>query len=341
MSTTLAPAPRAATKVAVLDLANLRHTDPQARRRLGREMADACRNVGFFYIVNHGVPTALRDGMFDLARRFFELPMEDKQALSMAMSEHWRGYLPMKMIGGDPEMRGNLLEAFHVWQEHAPDDPDLLANKPLHGITPWPAQLPGMREQTLAYTAQVTQLARDMVAAIALGMDLPEDTFLRFFDKPMALLRLLHYPPQQPSIDDGRFGTRPHTDNGAFTLLAQDDTGGLEILGEGGDWVGIPPVKNSFVINLGEAMKIWTDGEFLATPHRVINRTGRERYSIPFFLNPSYDAVIAPILHRAGERVREPVFHTTIAHDETLTSGEILTRLYRRIWPSSHQQKSD
>jgi len=327
------------SSVAVLDLAQLRHPDLAVRRDLGRRLVDVCRTVGFFYIVNHGVSSVLTDRMFDLARTFFDLPPEQKAALSMANSKHWRGYLPMQQLGNDPGLKGNELESFHVWQEHAADDPDVLAGKPLHGITPWPEAMPGMREEVLAYVAGVTRLARDLVAIAALGLDLPEATFLRFFDKPMALLRLLHYPPQSPSsLENGRFGTRPHTDNGAFTLLAQDDTGGLEIRGESGEWIGVPPIPGSFVVNLGEAMKVWTNGLLLATPHRVINRYGRERYSIPFFLNPSYDAVIAPILQeRAGKVELAPTFHSTVDPDRPVTSGEILTRLYRRIWPSANE----
>ena len=325
--------------VAVLDLGNLRHPSVEVRRELGRRLIELCRTVGFFYIINHGISAVRVGRMFDLARDFFDLSMDQKMALSMAKSKHWRGYLPMQQLGNDPALKGNDLESFHVWQEHAADDPDVIAGKPLHGLTPWPAAMPGMREEVLVYVAEVTKLARSLVAIAALGLDLPEETFLRFFDKPMALLRFIHYPPQSPSsIEDGRFGTRPHTDNGAFTLLAQDDTGGLEIRGESGEWISVPPIDGSFVVNLGEAMKVWTNGMLLATPHRVINRFGRERYSIPFFLNPSYDAVIAPILQgRAGKVELEPLFHTTVDPDRPVTSGEILTRLYRRIWPSANE----
>jgi len=185
--------------VAILDLTDLHHPDLAARGALGRRLVDVCRTVGFFYIVNHGISGARINRMFDLARNFFDLPMEDKMALSMSRSKHWRGYLPMQQLGNDPGLKGNELESFHVWQEHAPDDPDVIAEKPLHGLTPWPWQMPGMRDEVLGYTAEVTRLARDLVAIAALGLDLPEPTFLRFFDKPMALLRLLHYPPQSPS----------------------------------------------------------------------------------------------------------------------------------------------
>jgi isopenicillin N synthase-like dioxygenase len=330
--------PRAG-RVAILDLSDLRHPAINVRRQLGKTMVALCRSVGFFYIVNHGVPERQISRMFEMARRFFDLPMSEKQAVSMANTNDYRGYLPMQMIGGDAEMKGNALEAFHAWQEHADDDPDLLSGKALHAKTPWPAAIPDMHQEVVAYMAAMEDLARQMVKVAALGLDLPEDTFLKHFDKPMALLRLMHYPPQDASASaNGRFGTRPHTDNGAFTLLAQDDTGGLEILGADGEWIGVPPVPGSYVVNLGEMMKVWTNGLFLATPHRVINRYGKERYSVPFFLNPSFDDVIRPILQETAGVV-EPVFHTTVLRDEAATCGEILTRLYKRIWPSQQQQQ--
>lgn len=323
-----------AASVAVIDLGDLRSPDPARRERLGQAIARACREVGFFYIVNHGVPQPRIERMFEIARAFFRLPLTDKMALSMAANRSYRGYLPMKTTGNDPSMKGLLLEAFHAWQEHAPDDPDLQAGKPLHGSNVWPAQMPGMQEEVMAYAGLVTGLARDLMRIAALGLGLPESTFLRHFDRPLSLLRLIHYPPQEPSETEGRFGTRPHTDNCAFTLLAQDDTGGLEILGDNGEWVGVPPIPGSYVINLGEAMKVWTNGMFMATPHRVINRSGKERYSIPFFMNPTHDVVLQPILREAGSGKAEPVFHSTVGIDEGLTSGEALLRLYRKIWPS-------
>jgi isopenicillin N synthase-like dioxygenase len=326
-------------KVAVIDLAHLRHPDPAVRRLLGKEIAKICEEIGFFQIVNHGVDKAQIARMFELGNSFFALPLEDKLAMSMANSRDYRGYLPMKMIGRDQQMKGNLLESFHVWHERTADDPDVMAAKPLHSPNLWPSALPGMREETLAYTQTVTHLACDMIRIIALGLDLPEDTFLRWFDRPISLLRFLHYPPQDAMSDAERFGTRPHTDNGVFTLLAQDDTGGLEIMDRDGTWIPVPPVADSFVINLGEMMKVWSNGRFLATPHRVINRFGKERYSLPFFLNPSFDTVITPILDTRAASVA-PAFHTTVDPDAHDTCGDILLRLYKRIWPSSDGQQT-
>ena len=117
-----------------------------------------------------------------------------------------------------------------------------------------------------------------------------------YFKKDMNSLRLLHYPPQRPEDDGEHLGARAHTDTNAFTILAQDNNGGLEIRNRDSEWVAVPPIEGTFVVNVGEVLKVWTDGIFSSTLHRVINRSGRERFSIPFFMYPSYDALIQPLL---------------------------------------------
>jgi len=156
----------------------------------------------------------------------------------------------------------------------------------------------------------------------------------------MSMMRLLHYPPQEPNEPGDHIGVRPHTDNGVFTILSQDETGGLEILGKSGEWIAVPPIPGSFVINVGEMMKLWSDGIFLSTPHRVVNRSGRERYSVPYFLMPDYDVLIEPLVKNTGE-VNEPILHNTTLRGERLSCGEILSRVWTRIWPSLDLQRID
>lgn len=108
-------------------------------------------------------------------------------------------------------------------------------------------------------------------------------------------MKLNHYPPQPPPERESEIGVVGHSDSGGFTILWQDANGGLEVQSKNGDWVGAPPIPETFVINLGNVMQIWTNGRFSSTPHRVINRSGNDRYSIPLFVNPNYDVPIAPL----------------------------------------------
>ena len=325
-------------EVVILDMADLRHPDIEVRRALGRQLVRACVDVGFFYIVNHGIPEPQINDVFALSRAFFDLPTQQKQEISMAKNEFFSGYLPMK-TSGDAEMKGTSMEAFHAWIEPAAGRTQTFAGKVMNDANVWPAQIPAMRSDVARYVNLVGELTRDLLRIAALGIDLEETVFLHYFESPLSLLRLIHYPPQTPSDEvDGRFGIRPHTDNCALTLLLQDDTGGLQILDRNLQWVDVTPVPGTYVVNIGETMKLWTNGLFKATPHRVINRSGKQRYSVAFFMNADDDAQIAPMLQEAQNGTVEPVFHSTVALDEGATAGQVLHRLYSRIYPtlSSH-----
>jgi isopenicillin N synthase-like dioxygenase len=137
------------------------------------------------------------------------------------------------------------------------------------------------------------RLAAQLMEAFALSLHLPEKYFHPMLDEAMGALRLLHYPPQPPADDARVVGTGSHTDYGCLTILAQDSVGGLQVRNSAGEWVAAPPVPGAFVVNIGDQMARWTNDVFGATHHRVINTSGRERYSMPFFFEPNFDAVIS------------------------------------------------
>jgi isopenicillin N synthase-like dioxygenase len=167
---------------------------------------------------------------------------------------------------------------------------------------------------------------RRLLQGFALAAELPRDGFDGWFTKPLTQMRLLHYPAQQV-VQDNMIGARAHRDFGFFTILLQDNTGGLEVANQSGEWVVAPPVDDMFVVNVAEMLKLVTNGRFTSALHRVINRYGRERYSVPFFANPSYDAVLAPL----------PQF-IDAAHPAqfgTYAVGEEMHKFYRGLWPSA------
>ena len=276
--------------IPVVELAPLlAETDKAA---VAEAVGRACREVGFFYIAGHGVPPALVTRAFAEVRRFFALPDERKMAVHMRGSPCHRGYYPLFEENTDPDLTADLKEGFDIALELGPDDPDVIAGKPLHGPNQWPEDLPGFRETLEDYYAAMRQLARRLLRAFALGLDIPEDFFEDKVDKPLAQLRTLHYPPQAGHIEAETLGCGAHTDYGCLTILAQDDVGGLQLCNSAGEWIAAPPIPGTFVVNIGDQMARWTNGLFAATRHRVINTSGRERYSLPFFFDPNYDTVV-------------------------------------------------
>jgi isopenicillin N synthase-like dioxygenase len=322
------------TDIPEIDLAPAWSGDAAARRALAEEIAEVCGRVGFMYIKNHGMDGADITGIFKTAEDFHNLPLDAKMEVSLTKNNHAQGYLHGMTKGTEKSIAENLQEAFQIRRPLADDDPDLLAGKPIHGKIPWPSAMPDLKPRMMAYYDKVNGLGYELLKLFELGLDLPDGALKQYFTKDMNSLRLLHYPPQQPE-DDGKFlGARAHTDTNAFTILAQDSNGGLEIRNRDGEWVAVPPIENTFVVNVGEVLKVWTDGILSSTLHRVINRSGRERYSIPFFMYPSYDALIQPILQNPDPtNVADENLHTSMPRHTPFIYGEFKSRSTARTMP--------
>jgi len=290
----------------ILDLSSSREGDRASLARIGAEVGPACRDVGFFYVVNHGVDRELIERAFAQSHRFFALPLAERQALAIETIGGNRGYSGMLHEALDPGRGPDMKEAFNVGLEIAPDDPDLLSKQPFRSLNAWPS-LPNFRETLLAYYDACAALGARLHRAFACDLGLKPDFFDDKFDRPMATLRLLHYPAP-PQGSEPRTGAGVHTDYGNLTLLATDDVGGLEVRARNGEWIEAPVVPGAFIVNIGDCLMRWTNDIYVSTPHRVVNRSARERYSIAFFYDPNPEAVVEtiPSCVREGERVRYP-----------------------------------
>jgi isopenicillin N synthase-like dioxygenase len=286
----------------VIDLAGLRDADATAVRRIGAELGRTCREVGFFYVRNHGIPDALLSGIFQVSAAFFAAPRAEKEALSIAHSPHNRGYVGFASERLD-QVHADAKEAFNVGLDLGADDPDVVAGQPFRGVNVWPAT-PGFRATALSYFDAVWRLGRDLHAAIAADLALPPGYFEDKLDRPMATLRLLHYPPREGG--DAPLGAGAHTDYGSLTLLLTDDAGGLEVRRRDGTWVQAPPIPGAFVCNIGDCLMRWSNDIYLSTPHRVVSPAGRDRYSVAFFLDPNPDVSVECLPGCQGERAKYP-----------------------------------
>ena len=270
------------------------------------EIGAACRDVGFFYVVNHGVGSELIAEAFARSRAFFALPAADKRKLAIETVGGNRGYSGLLHEALDPARGPDMKEAFNIGLDLAPDDPELRAGKPFRSLNAWP-NLPEFRDTLLAYYDACAALGARLHRAFALNLGLEADFFADKFDRPMATLRLLHYPAP-PSGADPRTGAGAHTDYGNLTLLATDDVGGLEVRTRAGQWIEAPVVAGAFIVNIGDCLMRWTNDAYVSTPHRVVNRSAKERYSIAFFYDPNPDAMVEtiPSCVRRGDRPGYP-----------------------------------
>lgn len=246
----------------------------------------ACREVGFLYIENHGVDPDLIDQTYTQAKRFFNLPKAQKEALDIRLSgPTLRGYIPTYGENVNPGVSRDVKEVFDYG---APSD--IVA--PFHGPNLMPDHLDGFEQCCERYHQAMMTLARQLIRAIAISLELPEDYFSKLQRNPITIQRLLHYPPQYGAISEQEIGIGAHTDYGFLTILAQDDVGGLQVRNAAGEWISAPPIPGTFIVNIGDLVQTFTNDRYRSTYHRVVNSSGKERFSLPFFIDLDFDAVV-------------------------------------------------
>jgi isopenicillin N synthase-like dioxygenase len=281
-------------RIPIIDLYPLLHGTQQEQALVIRAIGQACREIGFFYVINHDVPDALVARVFAEAARFFAQPDEKKAEIAIEKSSCHRGWFKLGGENLDPSKQtaaGDLKEGVKIGRDLGPEHPLVAAGVPLHGPNQWP-DLPGWRAVMQEYYAAMEALGRRLLQAFAGALELPEAYFDAWLEAPMTTLGPLHYPPQQGHVTEAQLGAGAHTDYGCLTMLAQDDAGGLQVRAKTGVWIDAPPVEGSFVVNIGDMMERWTNGVFTSTLHRVINISGRERYSVPYFFDPDFDTPV-------------------------------------------------
>ena len=296
-STSASP-PGAAASVPTIDIAPL--LDPTAseesRDAVAARIGEACEHFGFLQIVGHGIDPVLRADLHRAAERFFALDDDEKDAVAMRHGGRaWRGWFGHggELTSGIPDDK----EGYYFGRELAPDDPAVLAGRPLHGPNLFPERPAELGPLVLEWIEQVTAVGQVVLSGIARSLGLEPDWFQRWTADPTVLFRIFHYPPP-PEGFAGSWGVAEHTDYGLLTLLVQDDTGGLEVRVTGadghGEWIDVPPAPDAVVCNLGDMLERVTGGRYRSTPHRV-RLPSSDRYSFPLFLDPAWDAEVTPI----------------------------------------------
>lgn len=304
------------SEIPVIDVSALATGDAHATAKVAAAIGAACRDIGFFYVASHPVPPSLVSKAFAAAAQFFDQPDAMKRSVLYTASGN-RGYVPMKGEALDPTRPADLKEAFNIGLELPPDDPELAAARMFRAQNLWPG-MAGFRDTMLAYFDACHRLGGLLHRAFAVDLGLAPDFFEDKLDRPMAVLRLLHYPPAPSRAEAGQLGAGEHTDYGCVTLLATDGVGGLEVRTRAGEWLKAPHVPGAFVCNIGDCLMRWTNDIYVSTPHRVVSPSGRERYSIAFFLDPNPDADISCLPNCAS--AKRPARYAPIRGDAFLLS---------------------
>lgn len=292
--------------VPIIDLAPFFSGHPEGKTAVARQVNQACRDIGFLVITHHQISAELIERVSRVTRDFFDLPLEQKRKVDRPSPEMVRGYSAIAeeslSYSLEESAPGDLKESFSIGPTDVPGD-DYYHNAVAGShFAPnvWPAEqlLPGFQEAYREYFAAMSDLAAAMMRIFALALELDEHYFDSTIDRHISMFRSLSYPDIKGEVEAGQMRASAHTDYGSMTIVRPDSAlGGLQVRNQRGEWVDVPYVEDSFVVNIGDLMMLWTNDRWISTLHRVVNppqesTSDNRRQSLVFFHQPNYDAVI-------------------------------------------------
>jgi isopenicillin N synthase-like dioxygenase len=286
------------SEIPIIDISGIFSASKDDRMNVARQIRDAATNNGFFYIKNHGIPSEVADAACETLLEFFRQPRKIKERANIEKSKYFNGYKPLGSQRINPFESIDVRETFSWTYDPRYDpsvpDPDAI---PAHIARylrcedfHWEAtaNLPHFKDNIIRYWRACLTVARALVRGFALSLDLPEDFFAEKFTHPDAAMALNYYPPlpaprpARPSTED-EVSIGSHTDFQLFTILWQDNNGGLQVLNRQGQWINAKPIPGTFVVNIADYMQRITNDRYISTVHRAQNFSGKERISMPFF----------------------------------------------------------
>jgi isopenicillin N synthase-like dioxygenase len=281
-------------RIPVIDVGDFLSGDVGALEQFAVDLRAIQESLGFYCIVNHGVDQGLIDDSFDRIAELFAL--EDEAKMKYRVDFHHQGFIPNKSLilrwsKIAKNEKKDLNEAWAIMRERAADDPKVTANMRHRNLNQWPDELPEFRNTLLEYQKNMAILAGRMLPAYARALDLPSDHFDDKFSHPEYYIRCAWYPPVEP--EEGQFSLSPHSDHSSMTYLPLMDVAGLQVMAPSGKWMEIEPLRGAIVVNTGEFFNRWTNGRFIATPHRVVPPV-KDRYALTFFYNCNDETVANP-----------------------------------------------
>ena len=246
----------------------------------------------------------------------------------MITRDNYRGYIPEGFFSpAGKTTPSDRYEGFKLHFEVASDHP-IRQQCDLYGPNKWP-QIPRFKESLLGYWQACDRVARGLLSALADILGVSKAQFLELFELPLTNMTLLHYPPVENGAEG--FGIHPHKDTDALTILAPDPVGGLMVKRRHSDsWIHADARGDALIVNIGDLLELWSGGYFVSTPHKVVNTSGKERYSFPYFAVPRFDTVVEPLT------TPNPDFDRSAVH-----VGNVSREVWRTNWPDAVPDKSE
>ena len=280
--------------IPVIDISSLMQRRPKTERsslQVAEAILKASRAYGSFVVRGHGISQSIIEEAYERSSQFFALPLEEKMRYYIAHNSKHRGYVPLDERGDYSDEIQRCYEAFDLGLDLPADDPDSLSANRLLGPNVWP-QLNRFHEAISLYYAQISDVALTICSALERALQIPERSFTRHMERPVAQLRLLHYLQSQSlSVGDVIMGA--HTDYECLTL-AHQQASGLQVMSPHGEWVDVITDAESLFVHLGDMLEVWTNGWLKSTPHQVVN-TARDRLSLIYFAATEYDTSVTPL----------------------------------------------
>ena len=321
----------------VIDVRSLIFESP-GMQATADEIGRACRDTGFFYVKNHGVPKDLERKLETEAKKFFAKSQSEKMRYSMEKGGRaWRGYFQVgaELTSNQPDLK----EGVYFGTELSDHHPLVVKKTPMHGANLFPNDQPQLRSAVLEYIAAVTDLGHALMKGLSISLGLDADYFNRLYtNDPLILFRIFNYPAAKSSVEQSQWGVGEHTDYGVLTILKQDHSGGLQVKSRRG-WIEAPPIEDTFVCNIGDMLDRMTGGLYKSTPHRVRNKSGGDRISFPLFFDPNFFSEVKPIegIEKVGDDADERWDKASV-HKFEGTYGDYLLSKVAKVFPDLVQK---
>ena len=305
-------------KIETIDISSVEIADSK-RLDVIHQIMNSSRSIGFFCLKGTNIPLSLIEQMHSIMPKIFDCDdsVKAKQAIT---KENYRGYIPMSQFNANgTNQASDVYEGYKLHYEVSESDP-ITRTCDLYGPNHWPEHCPDVSDIILDYWQHLDDLTNTLLGLLEDGLGLEPGSMTELMVSPLTNMTLMHYPKRP--LSENPSGIHAHKDTDIITIIAPDPVGGLEVQTPEGEWITPNCPEGGVIVNIGDMLEVWSGGRLVSTPHRVVNNSGHERYSFPYFAVPRHDVVIRPLV-KAIEGFERPAVHC----------GHWSREIWRTNWP--------